>query len=94
MDYVDISNINKQHLLWQLLRRAESPRFSNGNIPSISASDVFREAETKNWNFDHLQGRVLRCDISGDTVDVREYDSHNGKGAFQECVDIVRGIPM
>lgn len=94
MSYVCIKGINKTHLLWLLLVKSESPVFSDGSSPPISAVDAFNEAETKNWKFGYLQGRVMKCDISGNSVCTQDYDDHNGKGTFQECVNIVRDISL
>jgi hypothetical protein len=47
------------------------------------------EAETlleQRTYFDYLQGRVMKTDFSGDTLDPRLYDRDNGEGAAARAV--------
>lgn len=37
--------------------------------------------------FDYFEGRVIKCDISGDTFDATLYDRDNGEGSAQAAID-------
>lgn len=36
--------------------------------------------------FDYLKGRVMKVDLSGDTLDPRLYDRDNGPGAAEQAI--------
>lgn len=38
-------------------------------------------------HFDYFEGRVIKCDISGDTFDSTLYDRDNGEGSAQAAID-------
>ena len=40
--------------------------------------------------FDYLEGRVMKIDLSGDTVDPRGYDRDNGQGAVQKVITAIK----
>ena len=45
--------------------------------------------------FDYVRGRVIKCDLSGDTLRPGSYNRDNGAGAAEAVVDSVRqGITM
>ncbi|KAJ5264945.1 hypothetical protein N7505_007738 [Penicillium chrysogenum] len=51
------------------------------------------EAEKLGWKLGYVQGKLIKCDLSGDEVDSWQYvefDRENGKGAFEECVTALR----
>lgn len=42
-------------------------------------------------NFDYLKGRVMKINLSGDTLDTWLYDRDNGDGAAKEAIDSALG---
>jgi hypothetical protein len=40
-------------------------------------------------NFDYLRGRVIKCEISGDELDVRLYDRDNGPRAAEAAINSI-----
>lgn len=40
--------------------------------------------------FDYLEGRVIKADVSGDTLNPASYDSQNGEGAALRVVRAIR----
>lgn len=40
--------------------------------------------------FDYLQGRVMKVDIGGDTLNPNLYDRDNGEGAAAKAIDSIR----
>lgn len=42
------------------------------------------------FDFDYLKGRVMKVDLSGETLDPRLYDRDNGEGAAQQAIDSLR----
>lgn len=40
--------------------------------------------------FDYLKGRVMKVDLSGNTLDPWLYDRDNGQGAAQRVIDSLR----
>lgn len=40
--------------------------------------------------FDYLKGRVMKVDISGETVNAHSFDLDNGPGALKQAIDNLR----
>lgn len=40
--------------------------------------------------FDYLKGRVMKVDLSGDTLDPQLYDRDNGQGAAQKAIEALK----
>ena len=40
-------------------------------------------------DFDYLQGRVMKVDLSGDTFDPRLYDRDNGQGVAEKAIAVI-----
>jgi hypothetical protein len=88
MSSIDISGINKAALLAGLYNRAQPQ--GNGylehdsDIMTIEEAQKFLELST---DFDYLKGRVMKIDISGDSIYPFLYDRDNGKNACQSVID-------
>lgn len=50
----------------------------------------FGSQGSKRLYFDYLKGRVMKVDISGDTLDTWGYDRDNGQGAAKRAIDAIR----
>lgn len=86
---VNIAGIDKKALLNELLESAIVPGVGPFMLP-IDFDDAIEEAYCNNWSFDYVQGRPMKCDISGDIAYTWSYDRDNGLGTFQSCVDRLR----
>ncbi|KAK1143963.1 hypothetical protein N8T08_005872 [Aspergillus melleus] len=81
---VSIAGIDKANLTYALWHRSSVAMWFalNGRAPPTLTRD---EAQTMgqdcDWSFDYLAGRVMKCNLSGDSVDPWGYDRDNGDGA-------------
>ncbi|KAI9371711.1 hypothetical protein BJX61DRAFT_543402 [Aspergillus egyptiacus] len=58
--------------------------------PAFNRKEAVLEAEEADWRFDYLQGRLMKCNLSGDEASPWGYDRDIGQGAFAEVVEAVR----
>ena len=93
MDTVSIAGLDKAEVLRALWEGSHpqgrsTPHEAYGT-PSV---EVFREALERNPEgyFDYLMGRVLKVDLTGDTLDTRLYDRDTYEGAAAFAVQRVR----
>lgn len=88
---VDISGIEKRDLLKALWMNSNSASFftlSGTSPPDLSEKDIDKAIEKR--RIDYLCGRVIKMDISGDTVDPWNYDRNNGNGSVQKIVNVLK----
>lgn len=84
---IDIKGIDKVEILRSLYDRAQvqGMGFLNYRPGGLSRE----EAETlisQTTYFDYLYGRVMKVELSGDSLDPRLYDRDNGHGAASSAV--------
>ena len=92
MSQIDIKSIHKTKLLRSLWENSQTASFfSMSGLPAPDY-DEQKAVNAVNGYIDYFQGRVIKCDISGDTADPRLYDLDNGKGAFQKIVSQLRNV--
>lgn len=89
---IDISNLDKAAVLAALYADARPVgmgfmHFIAGPLDPGEARSLLADGLTY---FDYLHGRVMKIDLSGDTLDPRLYDRDNGDGAAARAVDSVR----
>lgn len=93
-----IGDINKMFLLQKLWENA-IPRKGgpfHPCLPSIFENFLMnQEFPSPDQSFlddyiDYYEGRLIKCDISGDRANFISYDMHYGKGEFQRIVDEIR----
>lgn len=88
---VDIRGLHKATLalaLWENSRNGDVHRLGPG--PTLSLSQVQAAGEWCRWDFDYLEGRLMKCNLSGDSASSRLYDRDNGQGVFKGVVDTLR----
>lgn len=49
-----------------------------------------RQYLDRSHDFDYLNGRVMKIDLSSDEVDTRLYNRDNGEGAAEEIIEKIR----
>ena len=57
----------------------------------ITVEEAQKIIDRRGLSFDYLEGRVMKIDLSGDTVDVWLYDRDNGDGAASRLGDQAAG---
>lgn len=90
---VDISGLDKVVLLEALWRRSKPAAFFyiSGVSPPEFYSKVARDdGQRCGWSFDYYAGRVMKCNLSGLSVDPAGYDRDVGAGAMQDVVSSLR----
>ncbi len=93
VDYenIVIKGLDKAALLAGLFNRSKA--LGNGFFNPKAHSDMtYDEAkkiisERRNLDFEYLQGRVMKIDMNGDTLNARLYDRDNGAGAAYVVIE-------
>lgn len=89
---VDVSGIGKVHLLRALWAKSQVSAWCQihdvyEDFDERAAKKAFAESE---GSIGYFCGRVIKCNLKGDSVDPWGYDRDNGKGAFQKVVTEIR----
>ena len=91
MDTIDLSGLDKADVLAALYNasRAQGMGFLHYE-PKLMTPDQARELLLSDTYFDYLKGRVMKIDLSKDTLHPGLYDRDNGKGAAARAIDPLR----
>ncbi|EGE07047.1 hypothetical protein TEQG_06036 [Trichophyton equinum CBS 127.97] len=84
---IDITGLDKVELMLALYAKAWPSMYDIGRLRAEEARRFFDEQK---GDFDYVNGRCFKCNLSGDLVDPRLYDRDAGKGRFQEVVTKLR----
>lgn len=87
---INISGISKGKVLKALYDNSRP--LGMGMLQFVPGPMKLEEADeivTKQLNFDYLQGRVMKVDISGDDFHPGSYDRDNGEGAAQKAINSI-----
>lgn len=85
---ISIEGLNKAEVL-AALYNASRPvgmgalRFMDADLSILDATRIIERGQL---DFDYLQGRVMKVDLSSDEFDERLYDRDNGYGAAFDAV--------
>ncbi len=91
MDSVDISGLDKKSLLNALYQRAKPLGMGFLHyIPNEKLSDSDAEAILKGGYVDYLRGRVMKINLSGNSVNTRGYNRDNGPNAAEDVIEKLR----
>ena len=89
---IDITGLDKSAVLAALYNNSRAqglgaldPRSSQRMTSEQAAAYIERSTE-----FDYLNGRVMKIDLSADTFDERLYDRDNGHGAAERAIAPLR----
>lgn len=88
---IDISGLDKAAVLAALYNgsRPQGMGILHFDATPMTA-EMARPFVSQRMRFDYLNGRVLKVDISGDTMDPRLYDRDLGDGAAARAVATLR----
>lgn len=91
---VSIAGLDKAEVLAALFNGARAQGL--GFLDPLSSKEMTREDAAEilggrnDHYFDYLRGRVMKVDLSTDSVDPWGYDRDNGQGAAQSVIDSLR----
>lgn len=93
MSDIDIKGLDKAELLAALYNGAKPQGFGflQATPDAMTKAEAQQYIDRGAMDFDYLKGRVMKIDISGDTMEAWLYDRDNGDGAAQKAVDALRG---
>lgn len=89
---INIKGLNKARVLKALYNRSRAQGMGylhplhGTQMTYDQAQNLLGMADDKIPYIDYLWGRMLKVDISGDTLDPRLYDRDNGEGAAEEAL--------
>lgn len=92
---VNIKGLDKAAVLVALWNHSHAQGFSffNERTLTLSEAEAMVNSNIKKniaLNFDYVNGRVIKCDITGDEFDPWLYDRDCGDGAAQRAIDSIR----
>ena len=94
MSGIDISGLDKADLLAALFNASKPLGLGfldpGSQKPMTKADAQIEISEKPGLYFDYVRGRVVKCDISGDTLRTGSYNRDNGAGAAEAVVGSVR----
>lgn len=90
MSDIDISGMNKAEVLAKLFNssKAQGMGFLQNHVGSMSENEARELLDDGNTYFDYLRGRVMKIDLSGDTLKTHLYDRDNGHGAAAQALGL------
>ncbi|HVF69887.1 MAG TPA: hypothetical protein VNA13_04975 [Xanthomonadales bacterium] len=91
MTTIDLSEFDKAAVL-AVLYNASKPQgmgFMQYDPTPMSVEEARSLLEQTTY-FDYLKGRVMKIDLSGDTLDTWGYDRDNGENAASRVIDTLR----
>ncbi|MEE9459656.1 MAG: hypothetical protein V3V84_07840 [Candidatus Bathyarchaeia archaeon] len=83
MSEIDISKMNKAEVLSALFNssKAQGLGFLQAHVDKMSEEEAQSLLDDGHTYFDYVRGRVMKIDLSGDTLQTGLYDRDNGQGA-------------
>jgi hypothetical protein len=92
MSDLDISGLDKAELLAGLYNRSKplGLGFLEATQEDMTVDEARRIIQQQGPRFDYLNGRVMKIDLGGDTLNPRGFDRDNGAGATQSVVQAIR----
>lgn len=91
---VNIKGLDKTKVLMALWKHSHTRLSFLAERPllSVKAESMINDLKKRNQKlcFDYVNGRVIKCDITGDEFDPRLYDRDCGEGAAQRAIDSIR----
>ena len=85
---IDLKGLDKARVLRTLHEHSKAQGLSFfGLRPNPLTVEECRDLLTEQTYFDHLHGKVMKVDLSGDELDPRLYDRDNGSGAAERAIE-------
>ena len=94
-DQIDISMFNNDYLKLSLFQMLVNNSTSQTNFITTDMNLTQYEMALRcinNGYIDRFNGRVIKADLRGPTLDVRLYHRDNGNGAAERIVKFIRDI--
>ena len=94
-DQIDISMLDNDYLKLSLFQMLVNNSTSQTNFITTDMDLTQHELALrciKNGYIDRFNGRVLKMDLRGPTLDGRLYDRENGNGAAERIVKFIRDL--
>jgi len=90
MSEISLIGLDKAEVLAALYNASKSQGLgSRHHDPKPITSKEAEVVLKQTTNFDYLQGRVMKVDLSGDTFDPWLYDRDNGQGAAEKAIAVI-----
>lgn len=91
---ISIKGLDKAELLAALYNsaRTQGRGLLQHDPKPMTKEEAQKILDTQGSDFDYLKGRVMKIDLSGDSVDPWLYDRDNGSGAVERIVGGLRGL--
>jgi hypothetical protein len=88
---IDLTGLDKAEVLAALYNGSQplGMGFLQYRTDAMTAEQA-RALLEKTKYFDYLYGRVMKVDLSGDTLDPWGYDRDNGQGAAEQVINSIR----
>lgn len=85
---IDISKLDKAEVLAALYNNSHPMGLGllQFNSKEMTVKEARKLLETQ-VSFDYIYGRVMKIDLSGDTLDPWLYDRDNGEGAAKAAIE-------
>lgn len=90
-EMVDIKGLDKAEVLVALWNNSCEVGLSfNPSGKPLTVKKARKIIKGQYYRFDYCEGRLIKCDLSGDKFDPWLYDRENGPGAAQRAIDALR----
>ncbi|PYI11478.1 hypothetical protein BO78DRAFT_446527 [Aspergillus sclerotiicarbonarius CBS 121057] len=93
VENVSIKELDKHELLRALWKRSNPSRFyamCGVQAPEFDDEAAREESKELNFDFRFLQGRIIKCNLSGEMANPWGYDRYTEEGAFAKVVEELR----
>lgn len=90
MSDIDISSMNKAEVLARLFNnsQAQGMGFMQNHSKPMTKEEAQGLLDRGQTYFDYIRGRVMKIDLSGDTLATHLYDRDNGTGAAASALNV------
>lgn len=88
---ITIKGLDKGKVLLSLWKHSHAQGMSFFGIQNVDLETATKDFnESRNKYFDYYNGKVIKCDLSGDSFDPYLYDRDCGHGAAERAVNSIR----
>ena len=92
---VDISGLDKVKVLQGLFKIAKPQGLGFLHYKpddSLNDKEAKKILETRNYSVDYLNGRVMKVNLRGDTLNTRLFNTDNGKDAAERVIEALNSV--
>jgi len=85
---IDISHLSKAKVLAALYNWARLPAgMHHADFPQMTMEEAQKMLDSGQTHFDYVKGRVLKIDLSSDSLDSFKYNKDNGPNAAEAIIE-------